>query len=823
MNRPGAVSAVLVAVASLVVASLVVPSSAAAAPAPATAGDVLVDPGVAGPYAVEELDYDLGDEAFAPQGLGAAVELRGRVYAPVDRPGAAPLVLIQHGRHATCAADDLQALAWPCPPGVPEVPSYLGYGGLARNLASHGLVVVSIGTNGINANDELLADGGAFARAQLLAEHLRRWQAWSTAAAGSPFGARFVGGIDLQQVGLVGHSRGGEGVAVAVELLGRTGAARVRAAVLLAPVDFGRRVLGGVETLVVLPACDGDVADLQGTAYYDDGRYRSPGERTARTAVLLDGANHNFFNTVWTTGPGSFDDADLVLIDEGATEASSLPSGPPQEGNCRAGAPGRLTAGQQLAAGEALMAGHLRRHLGPEPGLHRFVTGTAPYPASVGPARWIVAHHDPDRLDVAPWDSASAYRDPADGQPVVRTGFASTALCNPAVEPGLLGGPVQVPLVRLPCRRSESPLRVDHDTGVLDVAWVHPGAVLRQPLAVGGTDVRGFDGLRFRVALGDDPRNAVRDAQDLTVVLEDVTGARASVLASTGSNALGRLNSGEVRRAFLGGVRLPLARFTGIDLGRVRAVELRFDQTSSGRLQLADLAFTDEGVGDAVGPSEGPPRRPVGPLACERTDATRWGCAVAHVAWGRAATDREVARLAQGYATAAGRQATARWALTRPGASTLRHQRFALEYAEADVDPSLVAAVLSDAGRARWERALVDLGAGLSFTAPDLSTTREVIDALYRTLAGRPVDPAGLAHWTPGVEAEGPTRLARELVAGAAHRRRVVADRYQAILGRAPDPMGRAYWERRVAEPDGERTLVASLLATESFRRLVTA
>ena len=36
---------------------------------------------------------------------------------------------------------------------VPEVPSFLGYGVLARNLASHGYVVVSIGANGFAARE----------------------------------------------------------------------------------------------------------------------------------------------------------------------------------------------------------------------------------------------------------------------------------------------------------------------------------------------------------------------------------------------------------------------------------------------------------------------------------------------------------------------------------------------------------------------------------------------------------------------------------------------------------------------------------------------
>src|SRR5207247_1187995 len=61
------------------------------------------------------------------------------------------------------------------------------------------------------------------------------------------------------------------------------------------------------ETL--LPYCDGDVSDLQGVHFYDDARYSAPGDLTRKHTVYFMGANHNFANTVWTSGfPGSGDD-----------------------------------------------------------------------------------------------------------------------------------------------------------------------------------------------------------------------------------------------------------------------------------------------------------------------------------------------------------------------------------------------------------------------------------------------------------------------------------------------------------------------------------
>ena len=72
-------------------------------------------------------------------------------------------------------------------------------------------MVVSISANGINAYDNSVADRGALARAELIQYHLGLWKDYSTSGA-TPFGGLFVGALDLQNVGTMGHSRGGEGV-----------------------------------------------------------------------------------------------------------------------------------------------------------------------------------------------------------------------------------------------------------------------------------------------------------------------------------------------------------------------------------------------------------------------------------------------------------------------------------------------------------------------------------------------------------------------------------------------------------------------------------
>jgi hypothetical protein len=790
-----------------ILAAPALPAGASPAAPAAPTGAPLPDPGVDGPAPVDVLSYDFGDQAFRPTGFPAPVELKARVYAPQTIVGRAPLVILQHGRHATCATNTTQLLSWPCPASVPEIPSYQGYDNLGRNLASHGMVVVSIGANGINANDGFLDDGGASARAQLILEHLRRWQAWDASAAGSPFDTRFVGHIDLDRVGLMGHSRGGEGIAAAVQLNQRsTNRFGIKAAMALAPVDFGRRVIGGVELGVILPYCDGDVSDLQGASYYDDGRYATPGDRSSKMTALLYGANHNFFNTVWTSGPGSFDDAGFF------DEEAPGPVDP-----CRPGGQGRLTAAQQYQAGNALMAGFLRRTLQPEPNLQPFVTGVAPYPASTGPARWSIAYHAPDRLDIESWSNLDTYRRTPSGQVTDISGALSGLVCNASDEGGF-NRPDGVRVVTTRCPTADFTAMVN-DTGVLDAGWVRQGPVVRVPLGAAGADVTGYDGLRMRVAVPQDSRNTTRAKQDFTVVLEDADGARASVAAGTGTNGLQRLNAGFVQHAVLNGVRLPLASFPGVDLTRIRAVELRFDRTGGGRLGIADLAFTMEGTGAAASSTVG-----VGPITprkhyCRSTAATRWACAVGELAWGRDPQPQEVSWLAAGYGTAAGRRAAIARALGGPTAANLHRTQYLQTYLQDEVEGDFVDQVLTANGRRYWDVAVVDVTAGFAGSSPTVGTPSDIVRAAYEAITGRPADPAGLAYWTPKVQSRAGARsMATSLVRSASARGRVVDERYRQILGRSADPAGRAYWVNKLASPGGEQALVASLMATESFR-----
>lgn len=293
------------------------------------------DPGKAGPYATVSSDYVRSSVKVA--GMRQPIEMVGHVVEPVATAatGPRPLVVFLHGRHNYCyqaVEGDGGNGDWPCSGGMREVPSQLGYRYVQKTLASQGFTTVSIRVNGINAQDGELMDGGASARATIIAKHL---DYWTTIAADHQ--------VDLSRVVLVGHSRGGEGVDRAAIRIPLTAPYRIVGQVLVAPTDFARQTAPHVPTVTLLPYCDGDVSDLQGQDYTDISRDLSSGDNSLKSSVLVMGANHNFFNTEWTPGLSEAPSNDDWYGD---------PAAP-----CGKKNPDRLTAKGQRAVGLTYIAG----------------------------------------------------------------------------------------------------------------------------------------------------------------------------------------------------------------------------------------------------------------------------------------------------------------------------------------------------------------------------------------------------------------------------------------------------------------------------------
>jgi hypothetical protein len=247
--------------------------------------------------------------------------------------------------------------------------SHTGFRYITTVLASKGYLAVSIAANGINSQDGAFLDGGAAARSALVRHHLAHWARWA-AGERDPWGGFFAGRVDLGEVVLVGHSRGGEGVERATIDTDADDPWRIRGLVLIGPTAFGRQVAAGVHITTILPFCDGDVSSLEGQQYIDVGRDLTA-DPALRTSVVAMGTNHNYYNTEWTPGLSrspAFDD----WFD-------------PADPQCGEGTE-RLTAEEQQRVGAAYTAALVDLAIEDDARVLPILDGTRVKPASIGRA-----------------------------------------------------------------------------------------------------------------------------------------------------------------------------------------------------------------------------------------------------------------------------------------------------------------------------------------------------------------------------------------------------------------------------------------------------
>src|SRR5215203_663006 len=547
------------------------------------------DPAAPGPLAVTREEYNFGDTAFSPTDFPAPVELRASIHYPTNLPaGPYPVILLLHGRHATCLKGGSPSLQWPCTTnGSEPIPSYKGYDYVSEVLASHGYVVVSISSNGVSAVDNSVFDLGALARAELIQKHLDILNTFNTTG-GAPFGTKFVGKFNMSQIGTMGHSRGGEGVVRHYVLNNSLGAPYgIKAVFPLAPTDFNRFVVNNAALNVLLPYCDGDVADLQGVHFYDDARYNVPGDTAPKHYELVMGANHNFYNTIWSPGSSSFPGAAndwLAFVPGGHSDSHCGSTNTSQ----------RLTEAQQRGTGLAYMTAFFRAYVGGETQFIPLLTGDAPPPASAQTNNLFVSYHAPAnlRLDVNRLLNDTNLSTNTLGGAATQTGLSPYELC---------GGDAPQPQRCIPealnaqqphtTPSARSPLR---GLSQLKTGWNNLTGNYKNDLPVTLGNVSAFQAIQFRVSVNfADPRNFADLAQDFRVVLTDASGSSASVRVSNVSSALffppGEV--GPVPKVVLNTVRVPLTAFGGVNLNNVRSVQFTFNERLQGGVLIADVAF----------------------------------------------------------------------------------------------------------------------------------------------------------------------------------------------------------------------------------------
>lgn len=522
-------------------------------PARATSLLNAADPATPGPYDVTTSDYRLDPVKVA--GMRTPIEMVGHVVEPTagSLTGPRPLVLFLHGRHSVCyvpgAGDDDGGDdgTWPCAAPAKEIPSELGYQYVQQVLASQGYTTVSIRTNGINAQDGYLEDGGAAARAVIVEEHLKHWVGLATAHQ-----------VDLKQVVLVGHSRGGEGVDRASITIPLSAPYRIVGQVLIAPVDFSSQTAPYVPTVTLLPYCDGDVYDLQGQRYTDIGRDLDPADKSFKSSVLVMGANHNYFNSEWTPGV-----AVAPAWDDWSGDDKAL---------CGTRDPGRLTAAGQRDVGTVYIAGAVKLFTGDGAYLPLFDGSAVTVPSIAGA----------DVRSHAVGGGRQERRPGFEATPTVQGSGAETQICT--------GRTAQSSAVDL-CGRDVE--------GQVTPHWVVSGesAPPRRFLEMAWDASGATGGLRFGKPLDlSADRLELRTIVDpdagpvqLRVRIGDGAGNKVTLTPEGGSQLDPFPGEPWVTKLWAQAVLVDARTATGVDLTDIRSVELVADN-DHGRVWVADVA-----------------------------------------------------------------------------------------------------------------------------------------------------------------------------------------------------------------------------------------
>jgi hypothetical protein len=584
------------------------PAAAWAAPEPpaaaSAAADDVPDPESGGLYGVREALYDFGDQALDAAFIGGVKnEFRGKVYYPPAKTTASPVAILLHGRHGSCGGTGANPARYPCGATQTEIPSYIGYDATGRALASHGYVVVSVSANSVNANDNQLAyDHGATARGQLILDHLD-FLAQANAGAVDQLGSILTGKLDLTKVGVMGHSRGGEGAVRAAQLnLTRPAGDRYGIVSLLplAPVDYARDTIPGIPTMTVLPYCDGDQLTLIGQHYSDDSTAAFHDD-VLRSDVLLQGANHNFFNTIWTPGGFAYSTSDDWGSGSTGQGVNSICGGHASVADTSL----RLSPAAQEQVGAILMTAWFRLTLGAETAFLPLFDGSGATTASLA-----ALGADFTATASGPASATTMVNSFEEWSATVRpVGNSNTTFCA-----GMSLDPYwnAKPLCATQLTRGQGPHWTSsrfawsaESTSALKYSWTSLGsganaAGLRVDVPASARDVSGRTALTFRAA----PGELATAPADLRVTVRDGSGGQASAVTSDYSaalapqpyNAISGNGSANLHKTIMTSVYIPTADLTGVDLADVRRIDFT-PLAANGTAFLSNLAFSDPAVG----------------------------------------------------------------------------------------------------------------------------------------------------------------------------------------------------------------------------------
>lgn len=218
----------------------------------------------------------------------SALPINGRTWLP-EGEGPFPVILIVHGNHTM------------------EYFSTDGYDYLGEQLASRGFLTISVDEDFINySNVSGIPNDNYTLRAWVLLQHLIQLKQMNQVP-----DSKLSGKVNLDQVALVGHSRGGQAALMATDytnffddelLFDALDSIHIQAVATLAPtdktIDRKKPQLHDVSYFSMQGARDADVNNFRGDRQF----YRTSFSGAAdavKSTLYIEGANHTQFNSSW--------------------------------------------------------------------------------------------------------------------------------------------------------------------------------------------------------------------------------------------------------------------------------------------------------------------------------------------------------------------------------------------------------------------------------------------------------------------------------------------------------------------------------------------
>jgi hypothetical protein len=502
---------------------------------------IVPDPTVETSFAnVGTLSYDETTQGYVNVlddfGSNWNVPLKASVHFPADVPGATlasqisaaqpdyPLVVVVHGNG---------------PYG-----GYLGYEYLLDHFAANGFIAASI---------HLEPDQTGTDRARVLRSHLQILFAM--------FGMRAA-----NNVGIMGHSRGGEAVVIATRLNQQeTWGYNINAVIALAPTNqYTYEQFGGAWAkpfLVIYGSLDGDLGGIGDTGFelYD----RASGMKKSMMFVYR--SCHDRYNTVW--GDGDFYFGELTVGDIARVLS--------------------VNSHHYIAMG--YMAGFYRQHLRAETQYEGLFRG-----------EWIpatVQASDPNMKIYPQYEDITVRTmDDFEGPHSATSWQTGTLAGSTVTQNGLPATPQEDDLRSID---AHSP----HQTAGLLVSWDSLTDLLHYDIPLGQRDVHNFAAISFRVSQRvNSASNPANQDQDFRVTLTDGAGQSRAIRISK----LTDIPYPDMRgydyytKSAMRTIRIPLSVYAikclgvdAVDLTDVVGIGFEFDEKPTGEIEIDSVQFTN--------------------------------------------------------------------------------------------------------------------------------------------------------------------------------------------------------------------------------------